>query len=223
MWVLPVPQERPWCMGLVRQQLWSGDQTHGWWSMAGVSSHLPWPSRWLTRSSAPRTSSHSSILFEPMPGASGLSSPPTSSARTPDQPGLKEDLWIDRSGQARIHPLSGAQVERQGRTHNMQLLSSCCQAGTYILTQPNIETHGDIWDIPADIIPCVQQHHAFTPIQRGSPTYTKGTSHSDSHTTSLMTNSGLSRVSLPPVRALELGMGVGIILCMGLTPQSSRN
>lgn len=181
MWVLPVPQERPWCMGLVRQRLWNGGQTHGWWSMAEVSSHLPWPSHWLTQSSAPRTSSHSSILFAPMPGASGLSSPPTSSARTPDQPGLKEDLWIYRSGQARTHPLPGAHVKRQGHTHNMQLLSSGVRAGTYMLTQPNIETHGNIWDIHADTIPCVQQHHAFTPIQKGSPIHTKGAGHMQTH------------------------------------------
>lgn len=38
-----------------------------------------------------------------MPGASGLSLPPTSLAKTPDQPGLKEDLWMDRSGQDHIH------------------------------------------------------------------------------------------------------------------------
>lgn len=38
-----------------------------------------------------------------MPGASGLSSPPTSLAKTPDQPDLKEDLWMDRSGQDHIH------------------------------------------------------------------------------------------------------------------------
>lgn len=113
-------------MGLVRQRLWNGVQTHGWWSTAGVSSLLHWPLRWLTQSSAPRTSSPSSILFESMPGASDLNSPPTSSARTPDQPGLKENLWMDRSGQARMHPLAGAQVKKQGHTHNMQILSSWC-------------------------------------------------------------------------------------------------
>lgn len=111
-------------MGLVRQRLWSGGQTHGWWSMAGVLSHLPWPSRWLTQSSAPRTSSPSSTLFAPMPGASGLSSLRTSSARTPDHPGLKEDLWMSRSGQAHLHLLAGAHVNRQGHTQNMQILNS---------------------------------------------------------------------------------------------------
>uniref|UniRef100_A0AC11D1C8 Uncharacterized protein n=1 Tax=Ovis aries TaxID=9940 RepID=A0AC11D1C8_SHEEP len=65
---------------------------------------------------APRTSSPSSTLFEPMPGAFGWNSPPTSSARTPDQPGLKEDLWMDRSGRARTHPLAGAHVNRQEHT-----------------------------------------------------------------------------------------------------------
>uniref|UniRef100_A0AC11B237 Uncharacterized protein n=1 Tax=Ovis aries TaxID=9940 RepID=A0AC11B237_SHEEP len=109
-------QGRQWCTGLVRQRLWSGGQTHGWWSMAGVSSPLPWASHWLTLSSAPRTSSPSSTLFEPMPGAFGWNSPPTSSARTPDQPGLKEDLWMDRSGRARTHPLAGAHVNRQEHT-----------------------------------------------------------------------------------------------------------
>ncbi|XP_043309156.1 sigma non-opioid intracellular receptor 1 isoform X1 [Cervus elaphus] len=107
---------RRWCTGLVKQRLWSGGQTHGWWSMAGVSSPLPWASHWLTLSSAPRTSSPSSTLFEPMPGASGWNLPPTSSARMPDQPGLKEDLWMDRSGRARTHPLAGAHVKRQEHT-----------------------------------------------------------------------------------------------------------
>nr|XP_008270949.1 sigma non-opioid intracellular receptor 1 isoform X2 [Oryctolagus cuniculus] len=58
-----------------------------------------------------RTSSPSSILFAPMPGASGSNLPPTSSARTLDQPCQKEDLWMDRSGQARTHPLPGAHVQ----------------------------------------------------------------------------------------------------------------
>ncbi|KAM9206325.1 sigma non-opioid intracellular receptor 1 isoform 2-T3 [Dugong dugon] len=58
----------------------------------------------------PRTFLPSSILFVPMPGASGLSLPPTSLARTPDQQGLKEDLWMDRSRQACMHPLAGACV-----------------------------------------------------------------------------------------------------------------
>ncbi|XP_012882146.1 PREDICTED: sigma non-opioid intracellular receptor 1 isoform X2 [Dipodomys ordii] len=47
-----------------------------------------------------RTSSPSSIPSAPMPGASDLSSPPTSLARTPDQLGLKRDLWMNRSRQA---------------------------------------------------------------------------------------------------------------------------
>ncbi|XP_020032369.1 sigma non-opioid intracellular receptor 1 isoform X2 [Castor canadensis] len=67
---------------------------------------------------APRTSSPSSIPFAPMPGASGLSSPPTSLAKTPDQLGLKEDLWMDRNGQARTCPLAGAHVHRQGHIHH---------------------------------------------------------------------------------------------------------
>lgn len=86
-------------------------QTRGWWSMAAVSSHPPWHSHWLILSSALRTSSPSSILFAPTPGASGSNLPPTSSARTLDQPCQKEDLWMDRSGQARTHPLPGAHVQ----------------------------------------------------------------------------------------------------------------
>lgn len=110
-------------MGLVRQQLWSGGQTHGWWSTAGVSSHLPWPSHWLTQSSAPRTSSPSSTLFAPMLGPSGLSSLPTSSARTPDPPGLEEDLWVDRSGQAPHTSICWSPCEKMDI--HMQILSSC--------------------------------------------------------------------------------------------------
>ncbi|XP_016043503.1 sigma non-opioid intracellular receptor 1 isoform X3 [Erinaceus europaeus] len=48
---------------------------------------------------APRTSSLSSTLSAPMPGASGWSSPPTSSARTPDQPGERRTCgWTERAG-----------------------------------------------------------------------------------------------------------------------------
>ncbi|XP_055474596.1 sigma non-opioid intracellular receptor 1 isoform X2 [Psammomys obesus] len=59
----------------------------------------------------PRTSSPSSIPFAPMPAASGLSSPPTSSAKTPDQTGLKEDLWMGNSGQDHIHLLAGTRAQ----------------------------------------------------------------------------------------------------------------
>lgn len=65
--------------------------------------------------------------------------------------------------------------------HATTKLSSGVQAGTYMLTQPNIETHGNIRDIHADTIPCVQQLHAFTPIQKGRPIYTKGASHMQTH------------------------------------------
>lgn len=65
---------------------------------------------------------------------------------------------------------------------------------------------------------------AFTPIQRGSPTYTKGASHVPTHIPQArLTNSGLSRASLPLVRALELGMGVAISHCLGLTLQPSSH
>uniref|UniRef100_A0A9L0JGS6 Sigma non-opioid intracellular receptor 1 n=1 Tax=Equus asinus TaxID=9793 RepID=A0A9L0JGS6_EQUAS len=136
-------QGRQWCTGLVRQQLWSGGQTRGWWSTAGVSSHPPWPLHWRTQSSAPRTSSPSSILFAPMPGASGLSSPPTSSARTPDQPSLKEDLWMNRSRQAHTQPLAGAHVRRQGHTHNLQILSSWCTSRDI---HAYTTKHRDLWE-----------------------------------------------------------------------------
>ncbi|KAM5258286.1 sigma non-opioid intracellular receptor 1 isoform 3-T3 [Hipposideros larvatus] len=54
-----------------------------------------------------RTSSPCSTLFAPMPGASGSSSLPTSLARTPDQPGLKKDLWMEQeqAGLYNIHLL----------------------------------------------------------------------------------------------------------------------
>ena len=41
--------------------------------------------------------------------------------------------------------------------------------------------------------------------------------------TSHKINSGLSRTSLPLVRALELGMGVAISNCLGLTLQPSSH
>ncbi|XP_008588539.1 PREDICTED: sigma non-opioid intracellular receptor 1 isoform X2 [Galeopterus variegatus] len=148
-------QGRQWCTGLVKQRLWSGGQTHGWWSTAGVSSHLPWHSHWLTLSSAPRTSSPSSILFAPMSGAFGLSSPPTSSARTPNQPGLKEDLWKDRSGQARTHPLAGAHVHRQGHTHTMQILSSCCVSRDIYAYTSKHRDCGNKWDTHIETETCV--------------------------------------------------------------------
>ncbi|KAM8802980.1 sigma non-opioid intracellular receptor 1 isoform 3-T3 [Rhynchonycteris naso] len=72
---------------------------------------------------APRISSPSSTLFAPMPGASGLSSLPTSSAKNPDQPVLKEDLWMARSGQTRTHPLTGAPCEKTN-VLTIQILSS---------------------------------------------------------------------------------------------------
>lgn len=93
-----------------------------------------------------------------------------------------------------------------------------------MLIQPNIETCGNMGHAFRYRIPCVQQHCAFTTTQRGSPTCTKGSSHIQTPIThASLTNSGLSRASLPPVRALEFGVRVGITLCLGLTPQPSSN
>ena len=54
--------------------------------------------------------------------------------------------------------------------------------------------------------------------------YTKGASHVPTHIPQArLTNSGLSRASLPLVRALELGMGVAISHCLGMTLQPSSH
>ncbi|XP_051013971.1 sigma non-opioid intracellular receptor 1 isoform X2 [Acomys russatus] len=57
---------------------------------------------------APRTSSPSFILFAPTPGASGLSSPPTSSAKTPEEPGLR---GRPADGQEQAGPCSSTLLE----------------------------------------------------------------------------------------------------------------
>ena len=65
---------------------------------------------------------------------------------------------------------------------------------------------------------------AFTPIQRGSPTCTKEARHVPTHIPQArLTNSGLSRTSLPLVRALELGIGVALSNCLGLNLQPSSH
>lgn len=121
-------------MDLEKQQLWSGDQTRGWWSMAGVLFPLLWHLHLATLFSAPRTSSPSSIPFAPMPGASGLSSPPTSLAKTPDQTGLKEDLRVDRSGQDHIHFSTRWDSRSLTAAYTMQIIKFllCEEGHTYI-------------------------------------------------------------------------------------------
>lgn len=64
---------------------------------------------------------------------------------------------------------------------------------------------------------CIHTHPEREPL-----VYQGVQSCSDTHNTSLTHYSGLCRASLSPVGGLELGVGVGITLCLGLTPQSSN-
>lgn len=92
---------------------------------------------------------------------------------------------MDRSGQARhIHPFAGAHVKRW--TYNMQILSSC-----YTSRDIHAYTtkHRDVWEHRGHTfrywIPCVRQHLAFTPVQRGSPMCVKRSSHVQTYNISL--------------------------------------
>ncbi|XP_046313149.1 sigma non-opioid intracellular receptor 1 isoform X2 [Marmota monax] len=121
---------------------------------------------------APRTSSLSSIPFAPMPGASGLSSPPTSLARTPDHSGLKEDLWMDRSRQACRHPLAGTHVQTGTYSNHTDTEVLLDKEGHNMLIHPIQRPMGTNGTYILDAKTCVYCGIMHSLIQRGSPTYT---------------------------------------------------
>lgn len=112
-------------------------------------------------------------------------------------------------GQERAGPHTSTCQSPCGKTgtHNTQIQSSWCTSRATHMLYTTIEIHGNIRDTQTLTAVDMAASLIRTHPEREPHVYPGGQSCFSVHPQAQLTNSGLSRASLPLVRALELGMG----------------